>query len=221
MIYTRNDIELELNKILAEKLAEGFVVFTSRDTAGHQGEVFKLYLKKGKTIGVLYLDGESTYHGDEWWRDDYVLHLRWAIYPADYPNRTFWLKDAEVVEDKCYYVLGSGYYANDNTCFADEETAKAAAQKRHDRSVERQKNFKEDPALNISDPAVRKKVVDIVRRECKGAKWMTYKSLVSAKLRHDNSSRYVIRYQLEVFEQLPDGRERFHKVVISEVAKEG
>ena len=100
MIYTRNDIELELNKILAEKLAEGFVVFTSRDTAGHQGEVFKLYLKKGKTIGVLYLDGESTYHGDEWWRDDYVLHLRWAIYPADYPNRTFWLKDAEVVEDK-------------------------------------------------------------------------------------------------------------------------
>lgn len=219
MIYTRNDIEQELNKVLAEKMAEGFAVFTSRDTAGHQGEVFKLFLKKGKTIGVLYLDGERKIYRDEWWRNGEVLHLCWAVYPADYSNRPLWLKDAEVVTDKCYYVLGRGYYGNDDTCFADEETAKAADQKRHDRSEERQKNFKADPALNISDPAVRKKVVDILRRRVKGAKWMTYKSLVSAKLRHD-SSRYITRYQLEAFEQLPDGRERLHKVVISETVKE-
>lgn len=220
MIYTRNDIELELNKILAEKLAEGFVVLTSRDTAGHQGEVFKIFLKKGKTIGALYLDGELKIYNKEWWRNGEVLHLCWAVYPADYPHRTFWLKDAEVVEDKCYYVLGRGYYGNDDTCFADEETAKEADQKRYDRSMERQKNFKADPALNISDPAVRKKVVDILRRRVKGAKWMTYKSLVSAKLRHEDSSRYTTRYQLEAFEQLPDGRERLHKVVISETVKE-
>lgn len=221
MIYTRNDIELELNRILLKKLAEGFVVSTSRDTAGHQGEVFKIFLKKGKTIGVLYLDGERKIYNKEWWRNGEVLHLRWAVYPADYPNRTFWLEDAEVVEDKCYYVLGRSYYADDAACFADEVTARAAAQKRYNRSMERQKNFKADPALNISDPAVRKKVVDILRRRVKGAKWMTYKSLASAKLRHDNSSRYITRYQLEAFEQLPDGRERLHKVVISETVKEG
>lgn len=219
MIYTRNDIELELNKVLAEKMADGFAVFTSRDTAGHQGEVFKLYLKKGKTIGVLYLDGERKYHGDKWWFDNYVLHLRWAVYPDDYPNRTFWLNDAKVVMDKCYYILGRGYYANDNTCFADEETAKAAAQKRHDRSVERQKNFKADPALNISDPAVRKKVVDIVRRNCKRAKWMTYKSLSVAKFRHDRAYG-CDRFLLEAFEVMPNGDERCHTVVISEVARE-
>lgn len=219
MIYTRNDIEQELNKVLAEKMAEGFAVFTSRETAGHEGEVFKLYLKKGKTIGVLYLDGEREIYKREWWSNIEVLHLRWAVYPADYPNRTFWLKDAEVVEDKCYYVLGRGYYANDNTCFADEETAKAAAQKRHDRLVERLKNLKADPALNISDPAVRKKVVDIVRRNCKRAKWMTYKSLTSAKLCHDCGCD-CDRFLLEASGVMPNGGERWHRVVISETVKE-
>lgn len=220
MIYTRNDIEQELNKVLAEKMAEGFAVFTSKEVAGHQGEVFKLYLKKGKTIGVLYLDGECKTYPKEWWRNDQVLHLVWAIYPADRPHRIFWLKDAKVVEDKCYYVLGRSYYGDDDACFADEETANAAVRKHYDRAMERQQNFKADPSLDIHNPDVRKKVVDILRRRVKGAKWMTYKSLVSAKLRHEDSSRYTIRYQLEAFEQLPDGRERLHTVVISETVKE-
>lgn len=219
MIYTRNDIEQELNKVLAEKMAEGFAVFTSKEVTGHQGEVFKLYLKKGKTIGVLYLDGErKTYH-KEWWRNGQVLHLYWAIYPADYPNRTFWLKDAEVVEDKCYYVLGRSYYGDDDACFSDEETAKAADQKHYDRAMERQKNFKADPSLDISNPAVRKKVVDIVRRRCKKAKWMSYKSLSDAKLRHDRTYG-CDRYLLEAFEAMPSGDERCHAVVISRTYKE-
>lgn len=217
MIYTRKQINEEVTSILTQRLAEGWTLFVSREVAGHQGEIFKICLKKDDKIGVIFLDSDHGYNMDR--RESYdFLQLVWGVW-SDSRKSSFWLKDVTVIEEKRYFLLGHGYCGADDACFADVETAMAADKKGHDRLMERQKNLKEEPSLDISNPVVRKKVVDIVRRRCKGAKWMTYKSLSSAKLCHDRAYG-CDRYLLKASEVLPTGGTRSHLVTISETRKE-
>jgi len=86
----------DLNQIFSDKVAELLRKGYSIDTAhmgGHQGEVAKIFLVKGKDHYVIVMDTTSNW--DNWYSETY--HIRFGKYsePVTYDRQTLWLDKFE------------------------------------------------------------------------------------------------------------------------------
>lgn len=184
----------EINKIfsatVAQKLAEGFTIYTNT-MAGSQGEIaFVNFIKDGKHY-ALTLDRESSWDDDIY--GDYIS-MKWIVsneLDGDFGGRTsitFWRGSnlSEIIEEKKWYK--AEWYGSCNWFVDENEAKRITAVKRS-----RRRNKDNFDGIEIKMTAEnRKKILRIYRaKKQRGQHAIKLADINSAKITHDRNRIFL------------------------------
>lgn len=140
-IVKLSEINKEYSRILAERLAEGYVL-NARTNSGTQGEYGRMDLTKdgGKTVRRLYLDRMTDYGYDD--KDERYSYDTIFIIEEEFDNTSnssiLWNGKGNKVLEKKYYKIDrnrSSYEMNPYTSYTlSRDTIKAADKKHYNRA---------------------------------------------------------------------------------------
>lgn len=130
-MLTMNDIDRKVTEIAGKMIAEGWVIDLEA-SAGHQGEVGKLFLVKGNQLTAIIIESKSEFSSN---LNVMVLSVKIWDYPAEMrKSRTVWLNEFhEAIENHEYYVITRSNKHNECILTESLDEYKEIIQKRDDR----------------------------------------------------------------------------------------
>lgn len=130
-MLTMNDIDRKVTEIAGKMITEGWVIDLEA-SAGHQGEVGKLFLVKDNQLAAIIIKSKSDFLANI---NKIVLSVGICDYPAEMrKSRTVWLDEFhKVLESYEYYVITRSNKHNECILTESLDEYKEIVQKRDDR----------------------------------------------------------------------------------------